>query len=163
MDKIGLHLKVRDLFILNNLCSLNFGQFLVTLNFYARGTYQRGVGDVAYACMSQTMVSRSIAEISEIISDHLMDRYIFFPENVAQMNAIKDRYFCNSFWFGSLMFYHDLCFKIYGHDRIPQRNWDDWWDTHCLNCCPKGSGKWICQPQGFSFHQYADCEYFYLY
>lgn len=66
----------------------------MALLFYASGTYQRIIGGEAFACMSQSMVSRSIAEISRIISDHLMNRFVFFPENQDQKEAKKDWYKC---------------------------------------------------------------------
>lgn len=61
------------------------------MNFYASGTYQRRVGMDALACMSQTMVSRAITMISDILSTNMLDRYFYFPETDEQVDAVKER------------------------------------------------------------------------
>lgn len=53
--------------------------------------YERRVGQYALACMRQTMVSRSITIVTHILSTHMLDRYVFFPETEEQQDAVKER------------------------------------------------------------------------
>lgn len=65
---------------------------LVTLNFYASGSYQRRVGMDAFDMMSQSAVSKSITEISKILADNLSHKYIKFPKTQAEVDLIKKRF-----------------------------------------------------------------------
>lgn len=65
---------------------------LSTLNFYAGGCYQRRVGMDAFGMMSQTMVSKCVSEISEVITNHLGHIYIRFPQTQQEVDTIKERF-----------------------------------------------------------------------
>lgn len=68
-------------------------QVLCALNFYAGGSYQRSVGRDAHNFVSQSIVSRSIRKISEIISTHLGPKYVKFPQSQVEIEAIKQSFF----------------------------------------------------------------------
>lgn len=65
---------------------------LTALNFYASGSYQRRVSMAAFNMMSQSSVSKSITEISRILSDDLSHTYIRFPKTQSEVNSIKKRF-----------------------------------------------------------------------
>lgn len=69
---------------------------MTALSFFASGTYQRKIGMEALSCMSQTMVCRSIHTVTNILSTHLIDRYVKFPETVDEVRDIKQRFFMES-------------------------------------------------------------------
>lgn len=73
--KIPLHLRV-----------------LASLNFFAGGSYQRRVGMDAFAMMSQTMISKSVNEISRAITNHLGHKYIKFPRTEGEVKLVKKRF-----------------------------------------------------------------------
>lgn len=74
-NKIPLHLRV-----------------LVTLNFYGSGCYQRRIGTDAFGMMSQSMISKSISEISKAITNNLGNQYIKFPRTEEEVKLIKKRF-----------------------------------------------------------------------
>ena len=49
------------------------------LNFYATGSYQRTIGDVMLHSMDQSMISRSINEITNVLERKLCGKLIKFP------------------------------------------------------------------------------------
>ncbi|KAJ6639349.1 putative nuclease HARBI1, partial [Pseudolycoriella hygida] len=59
------------------------------LNFFASGSYQRRVGQDAFASMSQTCVSRCVSSISRTIATKLMDRYIKFPQSIEKIEKLS--------------------------------------------------------------------------
>lgn len=63
-------------------------QFCCTLNFFASGSYQRRVGQDAFAIMSQTCVSRCITSISNTIATKLMDTYVRFPQTLEEIEEL---------------------------------------------------------------------------
>ncbi|KAG4073525.1 hypothetical protein HA402_000749 [Bradysia odoriphaga] len=65
-------------------------QFCSVLNFYASGSYQRRVGSDAFACMSQTLVSRCVRAYSFVIATELMDEYIKFPQSLEEIRKLQD-------------------------------------------------------------------------
>lgn len=65
---------------------------LATLNFFAAGCYQRRVGMDAFGMMSQTMISKSVDEISKAITNHLAHKYIKFPRTEEEVELKKDRF-----------------------------------------------------------------------
>lgn len=68
-------------------------QVLCVLNFYAGGSYQRRVGRDAHNYVSQSVVSRSIRTISEIISTKLGPIYIKFPQSPNEIEIAKQEFF----------------------------------------------------------------------
>lgn len=67
-------------------------QFCTALNFYASGSYQRRVGQDAFACMSQTCVSRCIKSISQAIATKMMDEHIKFPQSIEDIQQLNDEF-----------------------------------------------------------------------
>jgi hypothetical protein len=67
---------------------------LTALHFFGHGSYQLGVGHVYSFALSQPSVSRSIAEVSDCISTHLLNRWIHFPIS-EDTRLIKKREFNN--------------------------------------------------------------------
>ncbi len=65
---------------------------LATLNFFASGCYQRRVGMDAFGMMSQSMISKSINEISKAITNHLGNKYIKFPRSEQEVEIMKERF-----------------------------------------------------------------------
>lgn len=61
------------------------------LHFYATGSFQRDIGQDFVCPMSKTMVSRVIHEITYIIQDKLMPKYIQFATSVEEKNRIRER------------------------------------------------------------------------
>lgn len=61
------------------------------LHYYATGSYLRDIGQDFVCSMSKTMVHRSIHEVSYIIQNKLMCKYIRFPKTLAESNRIKQR------------------------------------------------------------------------
>ncbi|KAF5298156.1 hypothetical protein FQA39_LY02580 [Lamprigera yunnana] len=53
---------------------------LASLNFFATGTYQTRIGQDLNLAMSQSSISKSVTEVSEIFCNHLL-RYVKFPVN----------------------------------------------------------------------------------
>lgn len=66
---------------------------LAALNFYGGGGYQRRVGMDGFDMLSQSMVSKSINEISRVLTDKLGPEYIKFPQSQDEIDMIKERFF----------------------------------------------------------------------
>lgn len=64
-------------------------QFCCVLNFYASGSYQRRVGQDAFAAMSQTCVSRCVTSISRTIATKLMEKYVIFPQSIGEIKKLS--------------------------------------------------------------------------
>ncbi|KAB0795114.1 hypothetical protein PPYR_04886 [Photinus pyralis] len=63
-------------------------RILVALHFYGQGSYQKGVGKDYHLAMSQSSVSRCIAEVTDAINEVMVDR-VNFPTTFQQKNAEK--------------------------------------------------------------------------
>lgn len=63
-------------------------QFCCALNFYASGSYQRRVGADAFACLSQTLVSRCVRSISCAIATKMMADFVRFPETIQEIELL---------------------------------------------------------------------------
>ncbi|XP_046438402.1 putative nuclease HARBI1 [Daphnia pulex] len=74
-DKLG-----RKLF--GQRCLLPIEQILVSLQFYANGTFQSTVGNVLK--ISQSSVSRCVRDVSKALCDIASD-HIFFPDNLLEI------------------------------------------------------------------------------
>lgn len=68
-------------------------QVLCALNFYAGGSYQQRVGRDAHNYVSQSIVSRSIQQISKMISTNLGPPYIQFPQTDDAIDSVKRDFF----------------------------------------------------------------------
>lgn len=66
---------------------------LSALNFYASGSYQRRVGQDSLSCVSQTIVSRKLKEITALIVNNLFPLYVCFPIDEEAMVENQNRYF----------------------------------------------------------------------
>lgn len=62
------------------------------LHYFATGSFLRDCGQDFICPISKTMVSRVIHEITYIIQDKLMNKYIIFPTSQEQQNDLKRRY-----------------------------------------------------------------------
>ncbi|XP_055852488.1 putative nuclease HARBI1 [Episyrphus balteatus] len=62
------------------------------LHFFATGSFQRDVGQDFTAALSRTMVSRSVKEVSTVLQNKLMPKWIQFPTE-EEYEAIKLRFF----------------------------------------------------------------------
>lgn len=67
-------------------------QVLASLNFYASGSHQLRVGLDAFARMSQSKISTSLARISDVIATKLGSRYVYFPLTLDAANAKKEEF-----------------------------------------------------------------------
>lgn len=65
-------------------------QLLVTLNFFGGGSYQRRTAGHILTCMGQSTVSRSISEISQLITRYMMPNKIKFPTTNEKRNSVKE-------------------------------------------------------------------------
>jgi hypothetical protein len=70
-------------------------QVLTALCFYARGSHQHDVAKNNALNVSQTMVSRCINEVSRAIKTVLLNRWVRFPQTLAEKNAVKRGYVIN--------------------------------------------------------------------
>ncbi|XP_060809565.1 putative nuclease HARBI1 [Amyelois transitella] len=69
-------------------------KILVALSFYATGSYQRIVGRNYGTAMSQQSVSRCIKEVTNAFNQIIiLQKYIKFPTNVNERNAIKMKFY----------------------------------------------------------------------
>ncbi|XP_048481507.1 putative nuclease HARBI1 [Plutella xylostella] len=67
---------------------------LIALGFFAAGSYQRGVGQGATHGVSQSTVSRAIAEVTDALNHpQILAKYIVFPRTPEARNTVKRRFF----------------------------------------------------------------------
>ncbi|KAF2892598.1 hypothetical protein ILUMI_13574 [Ignelater luminosus] len=66
---------------------------LAALSFFATGSTQTNLGDNFVLGLSQAMVSRSIKEVTDIMTEHLAPRHIRFPNTANEINRIKEGFF----------------------------------------------------------------------
>ncbi|XP_055904862.1 putative nuclease HARBI1 [Eupeodes corollae] len=62
------------------------------LHFFASGSYQRDIGHDFSAAMSRSMISRCIREVSSVLHNKLMKKWIMFP-SIEEYAPIKQRFF----------------------------------------------------------------------
>ncbi|XP_055715016.1 putative nuclease HARBI1, partial [Phlebotomus papatasi] len=65
---------------------------LVALNFYCSGSYQKRLGQDFLTCLSQASVSRIITQISRLIAEKLLNKYVTFPTTMAEVERVKTRF-----------------------------------------------------------------------
>ncbi|KAG5873770.1 hypothetical protein JTB14_005375 [Gonioctena quinquepunctata] len=66
---------------------------LVTLHFYATGSYQETVGDNKSFALSQSSVSRCVNDITLALnSPEIFSRFVKFPKNINELNASRRRF-----------------------------------------------------------------------
>ena len=68
-------------------------KILTTISFFASGSYQRVIGQDFTFGMSQPMISRSIAEVTDVFVNHLLHEHIEFPQNNEEFERIKVSFF----------------------------------------------------------------------
>ncbi|RVE44229.1 hypothetical protein evm_011128 [Chilo suppressalis] len=69
-------------------------KLLCALSFFANGSYQRILGKNIYTHLSQPSMSRNINEIASIVCHpDIVKKYIKFPQNASQRQALKERFF----------------------------------------------------------------------
>lgn len=69
------------------------------LHYYATGSFLRDIGQDFICSLSKTMVCRAVKEVSYVIQNKLMCKYIRFPTTLAEQNRIKQRLPSSSFYF----------------------------------------------------------------
>jgi len=63
---------------------------LTALRFFASGSYQLDIGDNRSSALSQSSVSRCIAEVSNALNQpDIIKRYISFPDSFEKLNAVR--------------------------------------------------------------------------
>ncbi|KAG5880102.1 hypothetical protein JTB14_011605 [Gonioctena quinquepunctata] len=76
---------------------------LSTLNFFATGSYQTGVGQNVLSGISQASVS-SVKEVTEALNrPEIFHRWVNFPENIAEMNDLRQKYVMLTYTYIMLM------------------------------------------------------------
>ena len=69
-------------------------QVLVTLSFYATGSYQRLIGNSYGTVMSQQSVSRAIRQVTQALNHpSICNKWIKFPQTFEERLVIKRRYY----------------------------------------------------------------------
>lgn len=61
------------------------------LYFLGHGSYQKCVEMNSNLCLEQSTVSRIISETTDCMTNHLMHRFVKFPNTVLEQNVIKER------------------------------------------------------------------------
>ncbi|KAL4704486.1 hypothetical protein ACJJTC_015089 [Scirpophaga incertulas] len=70
------------------------GKILITLNFFARGSYQGSVGKDSDVPMTQQTVSRCIREVTQALNQpQILAKYIRFPQTRQERTAIKSKFY----------------------------------------------------------------------
>jgi hypothetical protein len=64
-------------------------RILSTLHFFGHGSYQLNVGTGYAFAISQSSVSRCISEISNVMVEHLLNRWIHFPNDEVSRNEVE--------------------------------------------------------------------------
>lgn len=67
-------------------------QVLVTINFFANGSYQRQVGNQCELVISEPSVSRCIHRVTNLFNAHLLRRWIKFPMTAAERTAVRNKF-----------------------------------------------------------------------
>ncbi|CAI6359010.1 unnamed protein product [Macrosiphum euphorbiae] len=67
-------------------------QFLVTVHFYAQGSYQRGLGSYSILNISQPYVSRSISIVTNAINQCLLSQWVKFPMTASERQKAREKF-----------------------------------------------------------------------
>ncbi|XP_008179536.1 putative nuclease HARBI1 [Acyrthosiphon pisum] len=67
-------------------------QFLVTVHFYAQGSYQRGLGGNSILNISQPSVSRSISGVTNAINQRLLRQWVKFPMTAVERQKGREKF-----------------------------------------------------------------------
>lgn len=62
------------------------------INFYAKGCYQRAVGNNFIANVSQSSVSRCIHNVTNAINQKCLRRWVRFPMTELERNNARDKF-----------------------------------------------------------------------
>lgn len=87
LEEISPYMKdgIRMTFIPKNI------RLAAALHFYATGSFQRDIGQDFVCPMSKSMISRVLHEITYIIQNKLMPKYIKFATSADEKNRIRER------------------------------------------------------------------------
>ncbi|VEN38851.1 unnamed protein product [Callosobruchus maculatus] len=67
---------------------------LVTLRFYATGSYQEIVGSCIFSAISQPSTSRCIQEVTDALNTHnILNAWITFPSTINEMETLRTRFY----------------------------------------------------------------------
>ncbi|XP_018569519.1 putative nuclease HARBI1 [Anoplophora glabripennis] len=78
-------------------------QVFASLLFYSQGGYQTTVGEDYNLGISQPMISRILNKISNLISVHLLPRYIKFPTTANEVINVKEGFLNKGFLFPNVI------------------------------------------------------------
>jgi len=93
MRKVCYHCCVRLQFFSVLCCNFFSLQVLITLGFYASGSYQRMLGRCIDCAVSQTTVSRCLREITTALNhEQILNRFIRFPSTREERAPIIQRF-----------------------------------------------------------------------
>ncbi|KAI4455776.1 hypothetical protein MML48_9g00002260 [Holotrichia oblita] len=69
-------------------------QVLTALRFFASGSYQLDIGRNLNLGLSQSSVSRCVAEVSDALNNQqILDQFIRFPQNYEELNQIRNEFY----------------------------------------------------------------------
>ena len=115
-------------------------RILISLRFFATGTYQRDLGQNFILPMSQTMVSRSIYKTARIIERLFLNVWVKFPQSIEEKRRAKNAFqlLCGLLHIiaavdGSQISFHAQSYAPYAEHTFINRH-----GTHSLNvliCC----------------------------
>ncbi|XP_037933030.1 putative nuclease HARBI1 [Teleopsis dalmanni] len=82
-----MRIGVRNTYIPNHI------RLTAALHFYATGSFLRDIGEDFVCPMSKSTLCLVIKEVTFIIQDKLMQKYIRFPTSADEQNIVKQRFF----------------------------------------------------------------------
>ncbi|XP_029340937.1 putative nuclease HARBI1 [Acyrthosiphon pisum] len=94
MEDIGLPSnKPKSILELENIIKyIDEVKFLVTVHFYAQGSYQRGLDGNSILNISQPSVSRSISSVTNAINQRLLRRWVKFPMTAVERQKGREKF-----------------------------------------------------------------------
>ncbi|XP_063911205.1 putative nuclease HARBI1 [Zophobas morio] len=112
-------------------------RFMVSLHFFAQGSYQKSVGKDQHCAVSQSVVSKSLKEVTNLLVE-IAPRYIQFPRDMQEAVAVKAGFY-EKFGFpgieGCIDGTHILIFPPPAeHPVHPGRVYVNRKNSHSINC-----------------------------
>lgn len=66
---------------------------MISLNFYATGSYQTPVGNSRFAFVSQSSVSRCLEQVTTALNDEsVFGKWVNFPSNLTKLRTVRNEY-----------------------------------------------------------------------
>ncbi|KAL5236887.1 hypothetical protein ACI65C_004297 [Semiaphis heraclei] len=67
---------------------------LISLNFYATGSYQTPVGNSRFALVSQSSVSRCLEQVTTALNDEsIFGKWVNFPSNLTKLRTVRNEFY----------------------------------------------------------------------